>query len=150
MAIYSTTIPSTFAPEDAFDLLARFSSTADWDPGVVDASQLTADPLGVGSRFRVNVSAGPGHIPLVYRIEEYERPRRVVLHADHRAFASHDTITVKATPGGSEVTYLAELRLASILRPIDSIAQRLFRVVGDRAAEGLRGVLSPELPADAA
>jgi hypothetical protein len=149
VATYCRTIPSTLASEDAFDLLARFSSTADWDPGVVEASQLTPDPIGVGTQFRVAVSAGQGRIPLVYRVEEYDRPRRVVLHADHRAFASHDTITVDAAADGSKVTYVAELRLPALFRLFSPIAQRMFRIVGDRAVEGLRAVLSPAVPGEA-
>lgn len=143
MPRYRTTITSTFPPEHAFDLLARFSSSEDWDPGVVEATQLTPEPLGVGSAFRVVVAAGPARLPLVYRIEAYERPHRVVLKATHPLLTSLDTITVRAAPGGSEVAYDAELTFPFPARLFGRVTQRAFDRIGDRAAAGLRAALQP-------
>ena len=53
MARYVDAIDLPIPLEQAFDYLADFSRTAEWDPGVVEAERLTPGPPRRGSRFRV-------------------------------------------------------------------------------------------------
>ena len=79
MARYIDAIDLPIPPEEAFDYLADFSRTAEWDPGVCDAHRLTRGKIRLGSRFEVSVSFFGRRIPLEYRITEFERPSRLVL-----------------------------------------------------------------------
>lgn len=143
MARFSTTVESTKSPEEAFDYLAEFSNAREWDPGIVEAANLTTDPVGPGSRFRLVSQFLGRRVPLEYRITEFDRPTRVVLAADEASIRSTDEIRFVASDGGSRVTYEADLRLkvpfAALLDPLLAVA---FRRIGARAAAGLREALN--------
>lgn len=142
MARYRTTVESTKTPEEAFDYLAEFSNARDWDPGIVEATNLTGHPVGPGSRFRLVSRFLGRRVPLEYRITEFDRPTRVVLSADERSVRSTDEIRFAAADGGSRVTYEADLRLKSPLGALmDPVLALVFRRIGARAAGGLRKAL---------
>jgi hypothetical protein len=144
MARYRTTVESTKSPEEAFDYLAEFSNAREWDPGIVEAADLTGDPVGPGSRFRLVSRFLGRRVPLEYRIIEYDRPTRVVLAADEASIRSTDEIRFVATKGGTRITYEADLRLKAPFGTfMDPLLALAFRRIGARAAAGLREALNP-------
>ena len=143
MTHYAATVTSPGTPEEVFQYLADFSSTAEWDPGVSEAWRLTGEPLRVGARFHVVAGFLGRRVALEYRTVEIDPPRRVVLRAETGTVVSEDTITVRGLPGsGTEVTYDARLRLRGVLRIADPVLGLLFRRVGDRAKAGLAATLA--------
>jgi len=139
MAHYQTSFSSPTPAEAAFDYLSRFSSAAGWDPGVVEARDLTADPVGLGSAFEIVSSFLGRKVSLRYEIVEFDAPRRVVLQAENSSIRSTDTISIEPGGDGSTlVSYDAVLEprgLAIAMTPLFAV---LFRRIGDRAADGLR------------
>ena len=103
MARYQTSFSSPTSTEVAFDYLSRFSTTAEWDPGVVEARDLTPDPVGLGSAFEVISSFLGRRVPLRYEIVEYEAQHRVVLQAENSSVRSTDIITFELGADGSTV-----------------------------------------------
>lgn len=143
MARYRATIESTMSPEEAFDYLAEFSNARHWDPGIVDAENLTGDHLRPGSRFRLVSRFLGRRVPLEYQITEFERPARVVLVADEPMIHSIDEIRFVATDQGSRVTYEADLSLKTPLgRLSDPFLALAFRRIGVRASAGLHKSLN--------
>ena len=139
MARYQTSFSSPTSTEAAFSYLSRFSSTAEWDPGVVEACDLTPDPVGVGSAFEVVSSFLGRPVPLRYEIIEFDAPRRVVLRAENLAVRSIDTVTCEPRADGSTVvSYDAVLEPRGAVRLMSPLLALLFRRIGDRAADGLR------------
>lgn len=130
--------------EDAFDYLADFSRTAEWDPGVREAKRITRGGVRLGSRFRVSVSFLGRRIPLEYRITEFERPSRLVLCGGDSSLRSIDEITFVSRPGGTRVTYEARLELSGIRRLADPFLDLLFQRIGRLAVRGLRERLAGE------
>jgi uncharacterized protein YndB with AHSA1/START domain len=138
MARYVDVIDLPLSPEDAFDLLADFARTQEWDPGVVEAERLDAGPPRRGSRFRVVASFLGRRVPLEYEIRELERPRRLVLRASDGALTSLDEIHFSPRAGGTRVSYEARLTFAGPARLADPLLQLGFAFVGRAAARGLR------------
>jgi carbon monoxide dehydrogenase subunit G len=124
--------------EEAFDYLADFSRTAEWDPGVVEGKRLTRGKVRLGSRFQVSISFLGRRVPLEYRITEFERPSRVVLSGGDSSLRSIDEITFLSRPGGTLVTYEARLELVGIRRLADPILDLVFPRIGRLAVRGLR------------
>jgi carbon monoxide dehydrogenase subunit G len=124
--------------EDAFDFLADFSRTAEWDPGVVSGERLTPGSIGLGSRFRVVVSFLGRRLPMEYEICAYERPTRLVLVGGDDALRSIDELTFVPREGGTRLTYEARLELSGIRRLADPLLDAIFQRVGGAAARGLR------------
>jgi hypothetical protein len=139
MARYQTSFSSPTSTQAAFDYLSRFSTTAEWDPGVVEARDLTPDPVGVGSAFEVVSSFLGRRVPLRYEIVEFDAPKRVVLRAENSAVRSIDTISFEPGADGSTVvSYDAVLEFRGAARLMAPLFAVLFRRIGDRAARGLR------------
>jgi len=145
MARYHATVETRQNAADAFAYLADFSSTAQWDPGVVEAERLTEGPITIGATFRVVTLFLGRRIPLDYEVTALEPGRRVVLRADNGTIRSTDEITVCAADAGSVVNYDADLRLLGALRFADPLLRLAFRRIGDRARAGLARELDREL-----
>ena len=138
MVRYIDAIDLPIPVEAAFDLLADFSRTVEWDPGVIAAQRLDDGEPRRGSRFRVIVSFLGRKLPLEYRITALERPSRVVLRGGNGSLVSIDEITLAPREGGTRVTYEARLELAGAAKLAEPLLQRLFQSVGRKAARGLR------------
>jgi carbon monoxide dehydrogenase subunit G len=143
MARYRTTIQTKKSPEEAFEYLSDFANAQEWDPGVVEGENLTGQPIGPDSRFRLVARFLGLRVPLEYRISIFEPPRRVVFQADQDAVRSTDEIRVVPVGAGTSVTYYADLRLKGPLgRLMDPLLGLAFHRIGDRAAAGLGNALN--------
>jgi carbon monoxide dehydrogenase subunit G len=138
MARYVDAIDLPIPLEQAFEYLADFSRTAEWDPGVVEAERLTPGPPRRGSRFRVVVSFLGRRLPLDYEITAYEPPTRLVLEGGDSSVHSHDEITFAPRPGGTRVTYEARLELRGLRRLADPLLQLILQRIGRLAVCGLQ------------
>lgn len=145
MARYHVTIEAPIAITAAFDYLSRFSSTAEWDPGVSEAEMLTPEPVQLGSAFRVVASFAGRKLPLRYEVTEFERPYRVRVRAENGSTISDDLMTFAAGDDPDHpsvaVTYEASLELKGAYRVLNPIMGWALGRIGDRAAGGLRAAL---------
>lgn len=142
MARYCTTVSTPASAQQVYDYLADFSSIALWDPGVSDAELISGTPAKEGAVYRVTTSNLGIALPLDYEILEAIPPAddfagRIVVEAQTRDFRSYDVITVTPTAHGCDVTYDADLALKGIRRPFDPFLRLAFKVIGDRARNGL-------------
>ena len=130
-------------PDEAFAYLSRFSSAAEWDPGVSSARMVTPDPVGLGSVFALDAVIMGNTVPLRYEIIEFDVPNRVVLAAENASVRSTDAITFSAdSSGGTVVQYNADLALKGLARLAAPIFAVAFRRIGDRASDGLLATLT--------
>lgn len=133
--------------DEAFAYLSRFSSAAEWDPGVSSASMVTADPVGLGSVFALDAVFLGRTVPLRYEITDFDPPNRVVLAAENSSVRSTDEITFSADPsGGTVVQYHADLALKGLARLAAPTFALAFHRIGDRASEGLLATLTNRAP----
>jgi hypothetical protein len=126
---------------EAFAYMADVTHFVEWDPGVKRARLVTGDGAGVGAAYELTVEAG-GTTVMRYEVKEYDPPRRILLVARTPFLTSVDEVRVEASGSGTIVTYDAKLTLNGPLRLFDPLLRAAFRRIGDRAAAGLRRVLS--------
>jgi len=124
--------------EVAFDYVADFTTTAEWDPGITEASRLDVGPSREGSRFRVIADFNGRKLPLEYSITEFDRPRRVVLVGDGSTFHGVDEIRFESAGAGTLVTYTADLQLKGVLRVVEPFMKGRFDELGRKAVAGLQ------------
>ena len=82
-------------PEEAFDAVGDFASSAHWDPGVVTAERIregAPTPSGVGAVYHLRVTFRGRKSEMTYRTTRYERPARVVFQGIGPRIAATDTI----------------------------------------------------------
>src|SRR6478609_4549537 len=142
MARYTASLETPRSPADAFAFLSDFSTTEEWDPGVVEATRLGDAPIGVGTEFQVLARFLGRTNTLTYRVVEFEPESLVTLRGENATVVSLDRITFEPVGEGTRVTYDAELTLKGPLRLADPFLGLAFNRVGDRAFEGLRTTLN--------
>lgn len=147
MARITEQLASPATPEVAFDTLADFTTTAEWDPGIAAAERLDDGPIGLGSRFKVRSKIGLGTIPLVYEITGYERPDQLVLSTSGPFHRGEDDVRFEAGPdGGTVVTWTATFVVRGpIGRLIDPAWRIGFQRVGKAAVAGLGRFLQEQV-----
>jgi carbon monoxide dehydrogenase subunit G len=129
--------------DEAFAYLSRFSSAAEWDPGVSSARMVTPDPVGLGSVFALDAVFLGNTVPLRYEITDFDPPHRVVLVAENASVTSTDQITFATDSSGATVVhYDADLALKGVARLAAPIFALAFRRIGDRASDGLLATLT--------
>lgn len=141
MARYVTSVSTHLSPADAFAYMADLTHFVEWDPGIVRVVPLRGATPGIGAAYDLTVKT-LGTTVMRYEVKEFIAPRRVVLESRTAFLTSKDVISVEASGSGSVVTYDAELNLRGPLRGFDPLLGVGFRLIGHRAATGLKRVLS--------
>jgi hypothetical protein len=142
MARYRASIDTRWTPTQAFTYLSDFSTSAEWDPSVVEAERVGAGPVGDGSEFHLVAEFLGRQNALTYRVVEYEPPEAVTFVGENASVVSRDRITFEPIATGTRVTYDADLRLKGVLRLADPLLALAFNRVGNRALAQLRQVLT--------
>jgi hypothetical protein len=128
--------------DDTFTYVADFSTTAEWDPGIVEARRLDDGPLGVGSRFEVVSRFGDRRLPIAYTITAFAPTSRVALEGTAARFRGTDDIRCARKPeGGTRIRYTADLRLRGIARAAEPLMRGRFEKVVDDGSSGLATTL---------
>ena len=137
MPIVNKTVVLPRKPEEVFDYLADFSTTEEWDPGIVSATRVGDDPVGVGSRFDLISVYRGRRIPVGYEITEYDRPNRFVIVGENPRFKGIDTIVVSPEGDGTRVDYTADFRMKGIAKLFEPFLGGVFEKLSVEAMEGL-------------
>ncbi len=133
------TISTTAAPADVLPFLADFRNATEWDAGTVSCERVSGDG-GPGTVYK-NVSKFAGNtVELEYTTEEVAEDRFVIV-GRNESTTSHDTITVRPAPAGSEVTYRADFEFTGMARFLGPLMTPLLERLGDRTAAQLKETL---------
>ena len=146
MAHYNASVETPRPLDEVFVYLSDFSTTEEWDPGVVEATRVNGSAVGPGTEFRLVAEFLGRKNELTYRIVEYDPPHAVTFRGENAAVVSRDRITFESTAAGTRVTYDADLALTGLLRIADPLLALAFTRVGDRALAGLSRTLAPSQP----
>jgi carbon monoxide dehydrogenase subunit G len=138
MAHYNASVDTPRPPDEMFAYLSDFSSTQEWDPGVIEAERLGDAPVQQGTEFRLLASFLHRKIPLTYRIVEYDPPNAVTFRGESSTVISLDRITFEPSERGTRITYDADLALKGPFKLADPLLGVAFKRVGARALAGLR------------
>ena len=143
MARFTTTIPSTKTPEEAFHYMADLRNFSQWDRNIIKVEQIKGDGPGLDTIFDITVR-GLGGRPstLRYRTIEFDSPNNILVKGHNTIFTSIDRITVTPSPTGCDVTYDAILTANWIVAPMNLVLGAVFNKVGQAATKGLRKVLA--------
>lgn len=125
----------------AFDYLADFTTTTEWDPATVSTVRCAGEG-GVGTTYR-NTSRFLGReTSLTYVLAELVTDERVRLRGENKTVVSVDTMTFRRAGAGTEVTYTAELAFKGPSRLLARLLTPTFTRLGNEAEAGLRSALT--------
>jgi carbon monoxide dehydrogenase subunit G len=146
MARYNATVDTPRPPDEVFAYLSDFSTTEEWDPGIVEAERLGDSQVREGSEFRLVADFLHRRTTLTYRIVEYDPPNAVTFRGENSSVVSLDRIIFEPSDGGTRITYDADLALKGPFRLADPLLALAFKRVGDRALAGMRKTLATQQP----
>ncbi len=122
---------------DVFEFTADFSNAQMWDPGVAGAARADNEPLGVGTRFNLEVVFGTSTIPMTYEITDFKPDELVVLEGRGEHIHALDTIRFARQDNLTLIDYTADLTFTGPTRFAIPLMKPLLRRVGRRALDGL-------------
>jgi carbon monoxide dehydrogenase subunit G len=146
MASYVASVDTERPPEAAFAYLSDFSTTEQWDPGVLEAERLGDGPIGEGTAFRLVAAFMGRRTTLTYRIVEFDPPNAVTFRGENATVISLDRITFEPSATGTHIVYDADLKLKGLMRIADPLLALAFKRVGDRALAGMRKAIATAEP----
>jgi carbon monoxide dehydrogenase subunit G len=141
MTVLREQIETTLPVDEAFRFVADFANSAQWDPGVVSSVRVGEGPVGVGTRYRLEVRMGGRTAPMEYVTTTWEPDRRVVLKGSGSGVDAVDEIRFEAIPGGTRIDYIADIRLRSWMRPLTPFAGGALSRIARNAREGMQQAL---------
>ena len=143
MARFTTTIPSTKTPDEAFHYMADLRNFSQWDRNIIKVEQINGDGPGLGTIFDITVRGIAGRpSTLRYKTIEFDSPDNIFVKGHNAIFTSIDRITITPTATGCDVTYDAILTANWIVAPMNLVLGAVFNKVGRAATKGLRKVLA--------
>ncbi len=129
-------------PDEVFDYLANFETTAEWDPGIVDATKTSEGPVGVGSTFDLVSDFRGRKIPVTYEMTRYEPHRRFVIVGRNKQFTGTDDIRLTPEGDGTRVDYTADFRMRGLAKLFEPFMGGIFEKLSVEAMEGLQRTLA--------
>jgi len=129
-------------PEEVFTYLANFSNTAEWDPGVAEATMTSEGPVGLRSTFDLVTLFRGRRVPVTYEVTIYEPSSRVTLVGRNKNFTGTDAIGVAAEGDGTRVSWNAEFQLNGLGRLLQPFLGGTFEKLSTEAMDGLVATLS--------
>lgn len=136
-------------PSAAFDYLADFTTSEQWDPGSIRTVRVSGDG-GVGTRY-ANTSRFAGRTSEVsYEVVALTPGESITLRGENSSLIAHDTITVTPHPSGSVVTYRIEFDFQGWLRWAEPVLRLAVSNLVNNGVQGLRSALGklPHEPGD--
>lgn len=138
----SKTVHIARPPAEVFDYLANFENTAEWDPGVAEATKTSEGPVGLGSTFDLVAMFRGRPIPVRYEITVYEPASRVVLVGTNKQFTGTDDIGIAPDGDGTRVSWNADFQMEGFARLFQPFLGGVFEKLSAEAMEGLEQTLN--------
>ncbi|MCB1677368.1 MAG: SDR family NAD(P)-dependent oxidoreductase [Halioglobus sp.] len=146
MTVLHETVDVSRPVNEAFAYVSDFTTTAEWDPTVLHASQSTPGAIAVGTEFKVVCALPVGSIDLQYRVVELTANKRIVLHGRSRFFNVHDTISFAPSARGTKIDYRAEFFFTPFVRALGSPSRSALQKMGRESVAGLAEALADDFP----
>ena len=131
---------------ECFDYVSDFRNTPEWDSTALGAVKLDDGPIDRGTRFRVRCRLPVGSVELLYTVEEYDAPTLITLRAECWMFHATDTIRLRETPHGTEISYGADFSYSVPLSALEGALRSGMERMGAASMAGLRDALENDFP----
>lgn len=132
---------------ECFEYIADFRNTPEWDSTAFRAVKLDDGPVSRGTRFRVRCRLPVGSVDLLYTVETYDAPAQITLRAESWMFEATDTIRLRETPQGTEISYCAEFSYRTPLATLEPALRSGMERMGAASMAGLKDALDNDFAA---
>lgn len=133
--------------QDCYAYLADFSTTEQWDPGVLRADKLTLGVPRAGTRFALQLNVMGRAVPAAYELRECAPGRELLLAGEGVGFRVIDHLRLDALgPAQTRLHYTADMSLSKLGGWLGPMLRPWGERLGDLAMSGLRRALEEDGP----
>jgi polyketide cyclase/dehydrase/lipid transport protein len=127
--------------EEVFDFAADERNEPRYNPHMRRAEQLTGGPIGVGTRFRAEITSMHRTVPMVTELTAYQRPRRYASTTHLSLMETSGSVTFEPIPQGTLLRWAWQVQPRGALRLTAPIMARIGRRQERAIWAGLKRVL---------
>jgi carbon monoxide dehydrogenase subunit G len=127
--------------EEVFDFAVDVCNEPRYNPHMRRAEQITDSPVGVGTRFRAEISSMRRTVPMVTEITAYERPRRYASSTHLSFMDTTGSVTFEPVLEGTRMQWSWRVEPRGVVRLMTPIMARIGRRQEQANWEGLKRVL---------
>ena len=113
--------------EEVFDFVAAERNEPRYNPHMRRAEQITRGPIGVGTRFRVEIVSMGRPVEMVVEFTGYERPRRLLSSTHMSAMDTVGGLTFDPVVGGTRMRWSWDLEAHGALKLMSPVVARIGR-----------------------
>ena len=132
------------SPEAVFDFVADERNEPRFNPQMLNAEQVTPGPIGLGTRFRAEVTSRGRPVKMVIEFTDFERPRRLSSSTRTSAMDIRGTLTFDPVPEGTRMHWCWELAPRGLVRLLTPLVARMGRRQEEAIWAGLKHCLEEQ------
>jgi hypothetical protein len=127
--------------EEVFDFVADERNEPRYNPRIRRAEQISAGPIGVGTRFRAETISMGRTIEMVIEYTGCERPRWLASSTNMSSMDVQVALTFGPIPEGTRMRWSEDVMPRGILKLMDPLVTRIGRRQEQRIWTGLKHFL---------
>lgn len=115
------------AIEEVFDFVADERNEPRYNPRMLKAELISEGAVGLGARFRAELTTMGRTMPMTIEITGFDRPRRLASATHSTMMDTVGAITFDQAPGGTRMAWSWDVRPCGVLRLMPSVVRLLGR-----------------------
>ena len=130
--------------EEVFDFVADERHEPQYNAQMGQVEQITDGPIGLGTRFRAEMTGRGRPVEMVIEFTGYDRPRRLSSSTHMSSMDLHGTLTFEPAPSETRMSWSWKLQPRGALRQMSPLVARMGRKQEQRIWTGLKHFLEKE------
>ena len=110
--------------EEVFDFVTNVANVTQWQSGILESSQTSEGPMGVGATMRVGVRAMGRQLRWTLEVTEYEPNQKFGWKSTSGPYPMHGGYTFESVNGGTSLTFVGEAQLGGFFKLIEPLVRR--------------------------
>lgn len=131
-------------PEAVFDFVADERNEPRFNPQMRRAEQISPGPIGLGTRFRAEVTSRGRPLEMVIEFTAFERPRRLSSSTRMSTMDIRGTLTFDPVPEGTRMRWHWELAPRGLVGLLTPLVARMGRRQEEAIWAGLKRCLEEQ------
>ncbi len=132
--------------EEVFDFVADERNEPRYNPRMRHVKQISAGPIGVGTRFRAEMIVLGRSMPMMIEYTVYERPRRLASSTHLSGMEIWGTLTFDPVSEGTRMRWSWNLQPRGVLRLLMPLLTRVGLRQEEAIWAGLQQYLEAQVP----
>jgi uncharacterized membrane protein len=130
--------------DEVFDFVADERNEPRYNPRMLRADKLSPGPIGLGTRFRAEMTSRQRPVELSIEFIGFERPRRLASLTRLATMEIRGALTFDPVPGGTRMRWTWDLQPRGVLKLLTPVVTRLGQRQEQRIWANLKHLLESQ------